>query len=579
MEQENKNQEIIETEIKPKKKSWFKRKKKLVITLSIIFAILLLIIIGAIAGQKGPEYSTITTQKNDLKQSVDATGKIESAETIELNFKTTGRISTIYVKNGEEVKKGKRLAMLEAGALSSSVADAQAVVKQRKASHDELLAGASDEDIRILENRLEQERQDLYSAENDLANLKITKDTELNNLKESSINTLNNEFSSAQAALEEIDNTLNDSDAEDTLSVKNTSYLSTALDDQIIAQAAFDASQSEIYTISSLSSNDKILTALTNLKITLDKIATNLNDVLDVLSATITSNDLTEAELDALKTNIKTKQSSINAARTSVTTAKSNWTNKIVYYKDQIDAYEAAIKTAQNNFKIAQTQLDAELSPPRKFEIDASLARIASAQANLSLALSRLNDAVITAPVTGTITKRNLEPGEYASLATPVLEMIGQSNLQIEVDIPESDIAKISMGQDVEITLDAFTSEDIFNGKVVFVDPAETIISEVVYYKVKVQFDELENLKNQIKPGMTANVVICTNTKENVITVPSRSVKSDNGDKYVEIIRSRRGNKTETEKIKVTTGIRGDEGIEILSGLEEGMEVITFVKE
>ena len=225
---------------------------------------------------------------------------------------------------------------------------------------------------------------------------------------------------------------------------------------------------------------------------------------------------------------------------------------------------------------VAASQLELEKLPPRQFEIDLAKAKITSAQASLNLDYANLGDNIITAPIDGIITKKNFNAGEQSSMSTPILEMIGESNFQIEVDIPESDIPKVKVGQDVTITLDAFTDDIEFAGKVTFVDPAETIISDVVYYKVKIQLDE-ENIS--FKSGMTANVVICTDKKENVLFVPARAVKSSNGDKYVEVVTSRRGKKVNVEKKNVTTGMRGDEGIEIISGLNDGDEVVTFVKE
>ncbi|PIZ81866.1 MAG: hypothetical protein COY02_00925, partial [Parcubacteria group bacterium CG_4_10_14_0_2_um_filter_41_6] len=192
------------------------------------------------------------------------------------------------------------------------------------------------------------------------------------------------------------------------------------------------------------------------------------------------------------------------------------------------------------------------------------------AQASLSLALANMEESIIRAPLVGTITKKYYEAGEQTSLSSPVLEMIGEATLEIEVDIPESDISKIIIGQETKITLDAFGDEREYTGSVTFVDPAETLISDVVYYRVKAAFSD----SGQVKPGMTANVTIITDMKENALYVPVRAVKSRNGDKYIEVLE----NGLVVEKI-ITLGLRGDEGIEILSGLEEGDEVITFVKE
>jgi len=73
---------------------------------------------------------------------------------------------------------------------------------------------------------------------------------------------------------------------------------------------------------------------------------------------------------------------------------------------------------------------------------------------------------------------------------------------------------------------------------------------------------------------MTANITIVTATTEDVISIPFRAVKSSNGDKYVETL----VNGTSIRRI-VTLGIRGDEGVEIISGLSEGEQVITFTPE
>ena len=148
--------------------------------------------------------------------------------------------------------------------------------------------------------------------------------------------------------------------------------------------------------------------------------------------------------------------------------------------------------------------------------------------------------------------------------------MIGKSELEIEVDIPESDIAKIKVGQNTEITLDSFGDDKVFRGTVTFIDPAETIIQDVVYYQVKVQFSDG---KDNVKPGMTANVIIKTKEKSDVLKVPIRAVKQKNGNKIVQILVDKK-----VQEKQVTTGLRGDEFIEIVSGLEPGREVITFIK-
>ena len=155
-------------------------------------------------------------------------------------------------------------------------------------------------------------------------------------------------------------------------------------------------------------------------------------------------------------------------------------------------------------------------------------------------------------------------------VADPVISLLCVGKFQIEVDIPEADIAKVKLQDPVEISLDAFPDE-IFTGKVIKIDPAETIIQGVVYYKVTVGFDKTDK---RIKSGMTAEVEIITKQKENVLLIPQRAVLIKNGKEMVRVL-----DEGEIKEVEVKTGIRGEEGkIEILSGLKEGDKVITFLR-
>jgi len=544
---------------------------------NVIIYFLAIIIIGSIGawwyatGQKGPEYTTETVTRGKLVQTVEATGKVESVDRIGLNFRISGRISQISVKAGQEVAAGEVLARLDVVALQSRVVDARAMVDKARAKYDELIAGATNEDIQVVKDTVEQKKGDKKTVENTLNNLRAKKETELQNLKETSITVINNEIVVAKAAMDEIKRTLNNSDAEGTLGLENTASVINLQNSRNKANNSISELSDETNGLTVASSDGSILSALDNAKSMLDLVKTALDDMLTVLDYTITSTDLSESELDTLEDNIQSDQTSISASRTSIQTAKTNWTNKISYYEDQEAAAQDAISQAEAAVKVAESQLAAKISPPQLFQINAQKAEIAQAEAALSLALANLDDTVIRAPIPGTITKKNLEAGEQASLSEPVLEMIGRSNLEIEVDIPESDISKIKTAQTAEIDLDAFASDLKFSGIVSFIDPAETLIQDVVYYKVKVQLAEDYA---EIKPGMTANVVIFTAQKDDVLSIPFRAVKSRNGDKYVEIL----VNNQPRERI-VQLGLRGDDGVEIIAGLEEGDEVITFVKE
>ncbi|MDP3899945.1 MAG: efflux RND transporter periplasmic adaptor subunit [bacterium] len=517
------------------------------------------------------EYSTYQVARGLITQSVEATGKVESVGRIDLNFKITGRIESIMVNVGDEVVENQIIARLEAQALESKVVDAQANLKKVLADYDKLIAGASAEDVKVAQDTLEQKQQGVVSARNSLTALKTKSNAELQNLKDTLIIKINNELSVAGTALDVVNNTLEDDDAKNTLGILGTDLVFNLKKTKNNASDVLENNKKEMLSITSSASDQAVLTAADSFRSTLDLVAGTLSDTIDVLNATLTSSDLSQTELDTLKSNITAQQTAISTSKNTVQTARSNWLDKKASYDDSIIAAQDAITDALSAEQVAKSQLALKESPPRSFEISAQEAFVDQARAALSLARANLNEAIITAPTNGVITEKNYEIGEQTSQSLAVFEMIGNNRLEIEVDIPESDITKLSVNQGADITLDAFTDERVFPGTIVFIDPAETVIQDVVYYQVKAQFNENYD---EVKPGMTANVTIYTDRKDNVLFVPLRAVKSRNGDKYVEVLR----NGEVIEKI-ITTGLRGDEGVEVISGLSEGDDVITFVKE
>ena len=544
--------------------------KKKIIIASIIVILVIAIIVVVISGKSKPEYVTAPAEIGNVVQSVDATGVVSSAEDIELNFKITGLISSIHVKKADKVSAGQILAALDAGALNSRVADARGELLEAGANLKKVLAGSTPEDVKISEITVEQKKQNLNSAQNNLDNLKLQRDTELQNLKNTAIVTFNNELIDAESAMETVDQTLDSADAQETLGILKSGAVDKAEESQVVAETAVAQTKLAVASIIRSSTDAQVLTAINQVMAALDDVRACLSDVFDVLQNTIISSSLSQTELDALISGIQTEQTTISTSKINIQTAESNWTNKIVYYADQITKAEDEAAAAEDSFELAQAQLALKEAQPQDYDITAANARVTKAEASLALVQANLNDTIIRAPVAGTIMEINSKIGESTSLATPVIKMIGESELEIEVDIPESDITKIEVGQSAEITLDSFSDDNLFSGTVTFIDPAETVIQDVVYYQVTVQFSDGQD---NIKPGMTANVTIKTKEKSNVLRVPLRSVKQNNGDKIVEML--------EGEQIKehpVTSGLRGDEYYEILDGLSAGEQVITFIK-
>ncbi len=188
-------------------------------------------------------------------------------------------------------------------------------------------------------------------------------------------------------------------------------------------------------------------------------------------------------------------------------------------------------------------------------------------------AYANMKKTIIQAPFDGEISKVDIREGENISSNAIAIELNADSELQIEADVPESDISEVSLGQSAEISFDALPSDDKFEAKVFLIESSATVIQDVVYYRIKLS---LEKQDVRLKAGMSSDIDIRTDERRDVLIVPERSVKSENGKKFVEILNK----ENQVEKKFIEIGLSGDDGlVEIKSGLGEGEAVISFTKE
>ena len=210
----------------------------------------------------------------------------------------------------------------------------------------------------------------------------------------------------------------------------------------------------------------------------------------------------------------------------------------------------------------------------KKDQRDAQRAMVAQAQAGVDVIKDQLTNINIVSPVDGIVIRRTADPGETVvlNLNSPVLTIARTGDLVIESNVPESDIVKLQIGQKADVTFDAFSQTEISSAIVSEIDPASTVIQDVVYYRIKLKLD---NIDPRLKAGMSANIDVRTAEKDNVLTVPARAINEDGKKKYVQVLNA---DGITTEKKYIETELEGDEGmVEVTSGLKGGEKVVTFV--
>jgi HlyD family secretion protein len=200
--------------------------------------------------------------------------------------------------------------------------------------------------------------------------------------------------------------------------------------------------------------------------------------------------------------------------------------------------------------------------------------KITSAEEAINAVLAQLRETTLESPIDGIIIKKEVNQGEMAVANSAILTVAEEGNLILESNIPESDIAKVKIGQKADVTFDALGISEKFEAEVFEIDPAATVIQDVVYYRVKLKMNRQDE---RLKAGMSNDIDIKTSERENVLIIPLRAVKTEGGQKTVEILKDAKTNTI--EKRNVTLGLEGDEGmVEIISGLKGGEKVITFTK-
>ncbi len=268
-------------------------------------------------------------------------------------------------------------------------------------------------------------------------------------------------------------------------------------------------------------------------------------------------------------------------AQAALASAQADYTKQKAITANSFKTYNRFKNLVSRNF-MARSELDAAEADylSNKALLDAASAKITQAKADFEYADRQRSFAYIYSPVDGVIVTRNVDPGQpvAASFQAPELFTVAKDlkEMQIEVSVSEADIGKIKEGQEADYTLDGYPDE-VFKGKVSQVRISPTTVSNVVTYTVVVS---VENDDLILKPGMTANVSIITQKKENVLCVPSIALK------YTPVAKGEikrydtqgvwvlKGRKP--ERIDVTTGGSDDTYTEIISGnLKEGDNVIT----
>jgi HlyD family secretion protein len=575
-------------------------RKRFIITIIIILAVAGLVWQFVFNKKSTIEYTTVKAERGQLTQTVSETGTIKPISELELNFLNPGKIAMIPAIIGAQVKPDDVLAKLDTSDLNIKSKQAAADLTVARAKLDKLIAGASLEDIAVAEANYQAALDDLDKTKASLAEAVNQAQTTYNNLvnkdatakstyrqsvdnkADALLTALDNKLIVGVAALDAIKRITDDTGLTYYLSIRNTTYLTNTNNTYLLAAGALDSA----LTKRPSDSNDSAgLNQYYSATISaLNLVFKDLNYCFNALEYSITSNTFTQSELDAHKTSISTQTTTISTAIAALQTSKQSFddatvalANAIVDAKNALDTAKSAqtkqVAAAESKVKTVSAQLNQVKAKSRVEDIALARAQVQQAQAALELINNQIANDTIKAPIAGVITQVNYKAGEQSGSAKPVIVMIAENNYEIAIDVSETDIAKVKISDPAKVTLDAYGDAVKFEGRVMFIEPAETLIQGVTYYKVKIDFSP--DAEHPIKPGMTATAEITTAVRDNVLMIPMRAVLDKDGNKYVRVLYG-----AEPLESLVKLGLAGDGGmVEVLSGVKEGDAVVTFTKD
>src|SRR6185436_9336041 len=324
-------------------------------------------------------------------------------------------------------------------------------------------------------------------------------------------------------------------------------------------------------------------------------------------------------QLERGEASVAAAKSSLDQAHTAVETAKVNLELARQTLKRQQDLWKDGLTTketlerAQNDVAVRESDLKS-----RQQEILTGEQRIRQEEASLSTTKYNMNQVIITAPMDGLVTRRSIEEGETAVLGTMnnagsvLLTIADMSLLEAEVEVDETEVPSVTLGQVAKVTIDAIPDRT-FKGHVTEVgnSPIQTTTNQsqgqrqATTFKVVITIDEEVP---DVRPGFTCTAEITTATRKNVVSVPIQALtvrdllytdagqlvreppprrKRSADDQTATRVETPEGHtRKETEGVflfkdgkavftPLKTGVAGEQYFEVTDGLKGGDQVIT----
>ncbi len=487
----------------------------LIVLLAVLLAVFVVFLVVRVITGDSPDWVTSTVERGTVREVVSVSGYIEAKNTAELAFPATGRVTEVFVHEGQKITAGEVLATQASVELVAKRNEATAGLRVAEAKYEQLLGGES-------------------------IAVKNTADTSLQNAKQALERTIREEAEKVKSARK-------------TLLSDGLIARTTDLDEDAPAptvSGTYTCTQEGTYTITVYNSG-----SFSGYSYRMSGLETGTAQAgVEQPGALGTCGLFLQFEQDQ----------NYNNSVWEITIPNKTGINYITYnnaYTLALESEKVAVEKAKDALALAQNQYAEVYEDPRSEEIRSAAGAIDQARAQIAAIDAQIGDRSITAPFDGTVTEVSILPGE-TSPTTPIITVLATDAFELKARIPEIDITKIKEEQAVVVVFDA-ESEATYDGKIAYVSPLAKTIDGVAYFEATIT---LTTLPSWIKSGLNADVDIIIEQKDDVLRIPKRFIFETNK-VYVP-------NKNEKEIRTLDIVTTGNDGYVEIRGLDAGETVI-----
>lgn len=467
---------------------------------------------------------TTKVSRGDITIKVTETGTLEPVSQVDVKSRVAGRLQRIFVREGQLVRAGDPIAIVDPTEVTRQV---EGIKAQLAASRAGLAQAEENYNLTTRQNKLAIARATvaLRQAEAALASSRVGLRQAQAQLRQTAAPNRTQDIASAELSVARAEAQV--ADAKRTYT-RQQSLVAKGF----VAQSAADSAQVQVTFAEKDLQTQRERLALLKEGPRKEDVATS------------------RVGIEAAQAQLAQQQAAVDAARVALDTERANAASAGLRLRD--------VERARADVRQIENQL---------------------AQQSVQLAETR-----IVAPISGDVTGKYQEEGELIASATAgfaqgaaVVSIADLSKMLVRVNINEVDVARVKVGQAVEISVDSVPGKR-FAGRVSSISAAAigkslkrdvasagqtTGTGSVVRFEVKVTVD---NADRRLRPGMTAVVDIILDRHKSVLTLPAEAVKP--GNKVAVVTGPKDAQKVNDAKI--TTGLRNDAEVEVLTGVSEG---------